>query len=358
MRYAVIGAGSMGQEHIRHIRMLKDAAVTAVADPDDAMRAAAAELAGPGALAFTGARSVLERDLADALVIATPNHTHINVLRETLPSGLPILIEKPLCTTEADCEAALALAAGRAAPVWVAMEYRYMPPVARFLEALRSGAAGHAPLISIREHRYPFLRKVGDWNRFSRNTGGTLVEKCCHFFDLMRLACASEPARIYASAGRDVNHLDESYGGEAPDITDNALVIVDFKNGRRALLELCMFAEGSYYQEQITALGGKAKLEALVPGPAAYNADKTNRPARFAVSPRGGAPQETDMPISDELAAAGAHYGSTYYQHLRFNRAARSGGEAEVSLRDGLAAVAMGAAAELSARTGKPVEMG
>ena len=57
------------------------------------------------------------------------------------------------------------------------------------------------------------LRKVDDWNRFSSRTGGTLVEKCCHFFDLMRLILKSEPTRILASGGQDVNHLDEQYHG-------------------------------------------------------------------------------------------------------------------------------------------------
>ena len=47
-------------------------------------------------------------------------------------------------------------------------------------------------MLSIREHRLPFLQKVDDWNRFNKNTGGTLVEKCCHFFDLMRRIIGSE----------------------------------------------------------------------------------------------------------------------------------------------------------------------
>ena len=46
------------------------------------------------------------------------------------------------------------------------------------------------------EPRFPFLRKVGDWNRFNRNTGGTLVEKCCHFFDLMNLVVPGNPKRV------------------------------------------------------------------------------------------------------------------------------------------------------------------
>jgi len=69
--------------------------------------------------------------------------------------------------------------------VWVGLEYRYMAPTMRLLEHVSSGVLGRLHMLAIREHRFPFLPKVGDWNRFSNNTGGTLVEKCCHFFDLM-----------------------------------------------------------------------------------------------------------------------------------------------------------------------------
>ena len=71
-----------------------------------------------------------------------------------------------------------------------------MPPVARLLEEVRGGALGTLRMVAIREHRYPFLKKIGDWNRFARNTGGTLVEKCCHFFDIMRLITGQRPAHL------------------------------------------------------------------------------------------------------------------------------------------------------------------
>jgi predicted dehydrogenase len=94
-----------------------------------------------------------------------------------------------------------------------------------------------------------------------RNTGGTFVEKCCHFFDLMRLITASEPLRVYASAGMDVNHLDEEYGGERPDILENGFVTVDFASGARALLDLCMFAEASRNEQEIAATGEAGRVE-------------------------------------------------------------------------------------------------
>ena len=43
-----------------------------------------------------------------------------------------------------------------------------------------------------------------------------LVEKCCHFFDLMNLMIHSVPVKIYASGGQSVNHLDECYSGKTP----------------------------------------------------------------------------------------------------------------------------------------------
>ena len=81
----------------------------------------------------------------------------------------------------------------------------------------------------------------------------------------MRLIINSEPIKVYASGNQDVNHLAEKYKGKTPDIIDNAFVIVDFENGVRGLLDLCMFAENSEYQEEIVAIGDIGKIETFVP---------------------------------------------------------------------------------------------
>src|SRR5690606_15048569 len=106
--------------------------------------------------------------------------------------------------------------------------------VSRLVEETHKGATGDLKMVSIVERRYPFLSKVGDWNRFNRYSGGTLVEKCCHFFDLMRLLVRSEPVSIHAIGGQAVNHRDESYGGNAPDIIDNCYATITFANGVNA----------------------------------------------------------------------------------------------------------------------------
>jgi predicted dehydrogenase len=358
LRYGIIGSGMMGQEHIRNIALLPGAKVTAISDPHGHMREAAASLAVE-AKTFSDHRQLLDSGLADVLVIASPNHTHAAILADALCGEWPIMLEKPLATTLADSARIAAMARGRKAPVWVAMEYRYMPAVARLIELAHSGAAGPIRLVSIREHRYPFLNKVGHWNRFARLSGGTLVEKCCHFFDLMRLVLRDEAVRVFASGAADVNHRDESYGGETPDIIDNALVVVDFAGGARAMLELCMFAEGSYFQEEIAAIGDAAKLEAKVPGPGRFLPEGEERQGEFIVSPRATkTPMREITHVDPGVLSAGDHHGSTYFQHLRFMGIVRNGGEPEVTVEDGLRAVEIGLAAEQSVKSGQPVQVG
>jgi len=344
MRYAIIGSGMMGQEHILNLQLLPDAEIVALADPDATMRAAAAALVGGDVAVYSDHRDLLRAGGVDALVIATPNHTHHAVLLDALETELPILVEKPLCTTVADCDAVILKARGRKAPVWVAMEYRYMPPVARLIAAVRDGTVGTLRMLAIREHRFPFLQKVGHWNRFAANTGGTMVEKCCHFFDLMRLIIEAEPVRLYASGGQDVNHLDELYAGRQPDMLDNAYVVVDFANGVRALLDLCMFAEASKDQEEIAAVGDRGKVECGVPS------------SRLTIGIRQPLQLATEIvPLDQALLAAGQHHGSTFYQHQAFAACLRDGTPPEVGLEDGRAAVAMGVAAERSIRERQPV---
>ena len=359
LRYGLIGAGMMGQEHIRNIALLDGVRVAAVADPDRGMRAASAELAGEDCAAFPDHRDLLSAQPCDAYVIAAPNDLHHRILIDVLGTEKPILCEKPLCTTTGDAADILRRAAGRAAPVWVAMEYRYMPPVGRLLEKVQAGEAGTPRMMAIREHRYPFLDKVGQWNRFNARTGGTLVEKCCHFWDLMRLGLDADPVRVYASAGQDVNHLDERYRGRRPDLVDNAFVVVEFEGGARGMLDLCMFAEGSHWQETIAITGDRARIEARVPGPARFSASGEERAAELSVARRAGRIETREaVTVDHRILRAGDHHGATWFQHERFRRVVAAGsGAAEVDLTDGYWSVLVGEAAEESARTGAPVDL-
>jgi predicted dehydrogenase len=322
--------------------------VTAVADPDEGSRTAGAKAAAGEVLSFADHRDLLASGACDAVVLASPNMTHVDVLRDILATDLPVLVEKPLGITVEECREIQAMADKRQALVWVGLEYRYMPPVARLIRELASGVAGTTHMVSIREHRFPFLTKVDNWNRFRANTGGTLVEKCCHFFDLMTHLAGGRPVRVIASGGQSVNHLDEVYDGRPSDILDNAYVIVEYDNGVRGLVELCMFAEATYNQEEISVVGDKGKLEALLP----ENVVRIGRRDTHFIG------DVEIIPVVDEsIPYLGHHHGSSYVEHTKFAEAIRNGSGPEVSLADGMLAVAVGVAAHRSIDEARPVTL-
>jgi myo-inositol 2-dehydrogenase / D-chiro-inositol 1-dehydrogenase len=310
---------------------------------------------------FTHHSELLSSGLCDVLVIATPNFTHIEVLRDALKQPhTHILVEKPLCTKVEDCFELLQLAKGRQGIVWVAQEYRYMPPVAEMIRMSRAGAVGRIQQVAIREHRQPFYPKVGDWNRFNANTGGTLVEKCCHYFNLMDFILQEKPSHVFASGGQRVNHLDERYNGQTLDILDSAYVIVEYPSGARAMLDLCMFAESSLDKEQVVVVGDVGKLESLLPSLTLIYGRREDWGARKAwgETTSTGKGVSTRRVWDSSSKHMGNHFGSSYVQHEKFAHAVRNGLPPEVSLEDGLRAVATGVAAHRSIETHSVVAIG
>ena len=360
IRYGIIGCGSMGREHIENLKALDGAVVTALADPHPASRDGAAALLYGAAVqpkVFERYQDLLESGLCDAIIIATPNFTHAEVMRHALPTDAHLLIEKPLCTTLADCADLVTRAKGRKAIVWVAQEYRYMPPVAEMILLAHDGAIGKLHQVAIREHREPFYPKVDDWNRFNTNTGGTLVEKCCHYFNLMELILGEHAVRVFASGGQRVNHLDEDYGGRKPDILDSAYVVVEYASGARAMLDLCMFAENSTDNEHIVVVGDEGKLESLIPSLVLRHGRREDWGTRKVW----GAPSGSGRGVSNRrvwdtnIKYAGQHFGASYIEHQHFANAIRTGQPAEISLEEGMRCVAVGLAAHRSIDTGMPV---
>ena len=349
LRYGVIGVGMMGCEHIRNLQAIEGCTVAAFADTHEPSRKNAQQLVAE-ATSYVDYREMLADEQLDVVVIATPNQTHSAIFEDVIRFDLHVLIEKPLGINIAECQKMIASETqhhrdGRV--VWVGLEYRYMAPTNRLIQEVESGACGAVKMIAIREHRFPFLQKVDNWNRFSKNTGGTLVEKCCHFFDVMSLIANSKPVSVYASGGQDVNHLDEIYDGVRSDILDNAYVVVNFANGVRATLDLSMFAEGSQNEQEICVVGDRAKIEAMMP----------DSVVRIGTR-KGGKEGVIEIQVTQAGGVVpGFHGGASYLEHCAMQDAIRNGLKAGVSLKDGLLSVAVGQAAHISIAEKRIVEL-
>ena len=136
-------------------------------------------------------------------------------------------------------------------------------------------------------------------------------------------------------------------------------MVVDFENGTRGMLDLCMFAEGSRWQQVISVTGESARIDAKIPGAARFSPDGREHAAEIEISYRAGRTvHREEIPVDQALLAAGDHHAATYFQHERFrDLICRGSGHPEVDVLDGLWSVALGEAAEESAKTSRAVDV-
>ena len=278
----------------------------------------------------------------DALFICTPNHTHLDLMRIAARHDKAIFLEKPIATSVDDAYEVCKLAANHSKSVQFGLQYRYKAIYAEAIEeTLHRGSLGRVHQVSIAEHRFPFLDKVDQWNKFNANTGGTLIEKCCHYFDLLNLFAGGIPTRVFASGHQAVNFLDFEKEGRRADGLDHAQVIIDYDNEAVGAFSLCMFAPGS--SEDLVLCGDYGRLHASEKS--VLGASNENR-IDIWVGENGAA--RTVIPAYPPYIETAGHHGSTFFEHVAFIDALRTGNGSGATIESGFWSVVVGAAAQLS----------
>lgn len=356
--FNVIGTGVNGQEHIKVTHLEGNASIHGVYDPNAGSVAAAKQVNAffepeYDLKAYDSLEACCNDPAVDALIICTPNHSHLDVVRVAVKSGKHILLEKPIATTVQDALEITRIAINYKAVFQIGLQYRYKAIYAEAIyETLTRKSIGKVQMVNILEHRAPFLDKVGQWNKFKKNTGDTLVEKCCHYFDLLNLFAGSAPLNVYASGSQAVNFKDYSYNGERSDILDNALVIVNYENGVRASFNLCMFAPMFY--EELTICGDDGRLKAW------ENEDflpESSSGTYLELLHGDNKPSRRMTPHYPAVIEKTGHHGATYYEHVQFIKQIEGQESTAATASEGLWSIIVAAAAQKSIETGKVINI-
>ena len=356
-RFNCIGTGMMGQEHIRVTNFEGRGVINGIYDPEplsvENAKAAHAKYSGEPLTVYESIEAACTDPEVDGLIICTPNFTHIDVVRIAAESGKHILVEKPLATTIADAHEIAQIAESYDKIFQVGLQYRYKAIYREAIhEALERKTLGDIKTIGMTEHRMAFLDKVGQWNKFDRYSGGTLVEKCCHYFDLINLFAQSRPKRVYASGSMAVNFREFEHAEGASDILDNALVIIDYENGVRASFSLAMFVP--MFFEEVVLCGDIGRLRAFenldfLPGETLKSGLEIYGGETF--------PSRMIKPSYPEAIEGSGHNGSTFFEHVHFVDSIETGKRDGPTAMDAFWSVVVGVAAEASAATGAAIEI-
>ncbi len=174
-RVVVVGAGSIGERHIRCFRATGRVRVSFV-EPLPALRSEVAERY-PGTTAFAAVDEALAESF-DVAVIATPAPLHIAQATQFVLRGAHVLIEKPLSVELDGIEALAQLARERQRTVGVAYVYRAHPVLAAMRDAVLSGRYGRpVELVAVCGQHFPLYRPAFRQTYYARReTGGGAVQ--------------------------------------------------------------------------------------------------------------------------------------------------------------------------------------
>ena len=212
-RYVIAGTGHRSRMYLDAIAgpHRNDADLVGLVEPNPGRLAVQLErLAGAGldpASIATGdpseLESVIRRTGADRLIVTSPDFTHADLIVRGLDAGVDVVVEKPLTIDPASTRRIAEAVTRSGREVVVTHNYRYSPRNSGLKELINNGSIG-TPLSVTFEwvldtaHGADYFRR---WHRDKANSGGLLVHKASHHFDLVNWLLSDAPEQVYARGG-------------------------------------------------------------------------------------------------------------------------------------------------------------
>lgn len=150
---------------------------------------------------YTDFYQMMQETKPDTVIIATIDKYHHEYIIKSLEYGCNVITEKPMTIDEEKCKAILSAEKRTGKKVTVTFNCRFMPYIARIKELLREGVVGKILSIDYEyfldtSHGADYFRR---WHRRKENSGGLLVHKATHHFDIINWWLEEEPEIVYAS---------------------------------------------------------------------------------------------------------------------------------------------------------------
>lgn len=334
-RIALIGTGGRSEMYIRAIygQHSDVAELVALSDVNpgrvDFYQDLIQELGAPAPVAsFEPARltEFIQANGIERVIVTTPDYTHADYIVEALEAGSDVVVEKPLTIDVEGCRRITTAVAETGRNVVVTFNYRYSPRNSALKEIIQSGVIGKVTSIDFSwvldtVHGADYFRR---WHRDKKNSGGLLIHKASHHFDLVNWWIDDVPERVFASGGlrfygdknaserglgarpergtvdgleRDPFRLDlrdderlkalyydnEKFDGYRRDqdvftdgitIEDNLALVVDYQGGPTLSYSLNAHSPWEGYRVSVNGTEGRAELEVVERAAVEFSTDK------------------------------------------------------------------------------------
>lgn len=214
MKVGVIGAGIMGENHIRTYSQISGVELVGIADIDKKRVDSLGKKYNTEG--FTDYREMLKREL-DAVSIVVPTTLHMPVALDVIDKGVNLLVEKPIANSITNATRIVKAARGENLTLLVGHIERFNPAVMKMKELIDQNKLGKIVSVS--------TRRVGPYNPRIRDVG-VILDIGVHDIDIISHLYNAQPQEVYAIAGKDI-HSEE----------DHASIILRFNNSKAGVVE-------------------------------------------------------------------------------------------------------------------------
>jgi predicted dehydrogenase len=346
----------------------------------------------------------------DAVIVTSIDRTHHRYIVRAMELGCDVISEKPMTVDETKCQEIVDAIARTGRRLRVTFNYRYSPHATKVRELIRDGAIGtvnqvHFEWVLDTSHGADYFRR---WHRDKRNSGGLLVHKATHHFDLVNFWIASRPKTVFAfgdlmfygrenaerrgvtrfysrvhgspqaegdpfalhlerneglkalylDAEKDDGYLrDQSVFGDGISIEDTMAVLVRYASG--AMMSYSLVAYSPWEGFRVCFTGTKGRLEVEIVESSYVSAAGTKsmegaaRERRITLRPMFEPPRDVEIPVAE----GGHGGGDPVLLNDLFGRPVPDPFNRAASHVDGAWSILTGIAANRSIRTGLPVDV-
>lgn len=234
IRVGIVGLGYWGPNLVRCFSEFENCKVTAVCDQSYESLVRIKERF-PGVYPVESFETLLDRDMVDAVVIATPTATHFELASKALEHDLHVFVEKPLAKSSDECQKLVDLAAERNRVLFVGHVFLHSAPVQKLQELIRGDELGNINYISSRRLNLGPVRK----------DVSALYDLAPHDISMMLFLLGQQPEKVSCSG---LAHLN-------PDIHDVCNLTMHFKGNKMGMIHVSWL--DPHKERLLTVVGDK-----------------------------------------------------------------------------------------------------
>ncbi|MEO7581125.1 MAG: Gfo/Idh/MocA family oxidoreductase [Massilia sp.] len=211
-RYAIVGVGSRARLYMNAVtgKFRDGNEIVAVCDSNPGRAALAVrKISATGASTprpYSGAdfERMIRETKPQFIIVTTPDATHDDYIVRALDAGCDVITEKPMTTTPEKAQRILDAVKRSGRHIRVCFNYRYSPPRTQVKDLLMSGEIGDVLSVDFTwllntSHGADYFRR---WHSNKAMSGGLMVHKATHHFDLVNWWLGAQPELVQAFGSR------------------------------------------------------------------------------------------------------------------------------------------------------------